>query len=84
MNKKLMIAISSAIYCASLGAVASNDILLSKAKDEIKLHSSQSTKTIKSFVRSRLSKKIHVEYGLTGKHTYMVRLKAESVATYKG
>lgn len=82
MNRKLLIAVSSALYGASLGAIAFND--MTTGTDELKLKSVQAAKVSNSFVRSKLSKKIHVEEGLSGTYNYIVRLVDAPIANYRG
>ena len=83
MNKKILVAVTSALYGAALGAVASTAPLLNEGNIQLKLQSSQA-KTVKSFVRTRLSNKIHVEEALSGKYNYIVRLVDAPLASYRG
>lgn len=85
MNNKLLIAVSSALYCASLGAVAFSAGAPDNGDEVLKLQTVKaSKKKSHSFVKSRLSKKIHVEEGLSGTYNYIVRLVDAPIASYRG
>ncbi|TQV88859.1 S8 family serine peptidase [Aliikangiella coralliicola] len=84
MNKKLITAVSAAIYSASIGASA---ISTSDRSETPMLQSATpivSKSVFKNFVRPSIDRKIKIEEGLEGAHVYMVRLKALPVAVYKG
>lgn len=86
MNKKLLLAISSAIYGGSLGAIATDNLSVINSVTEHELIAAKqiSIKKDTSYVRSRLPNKIYVEEGLSGIHNYIVRLVDDPVASYRG
>lgn len=86
MNKKLLLAISSAVYGASLGAIATDNLSVSNPISDHDIVAVQQLSTNKdtSYVRSKLPKKIHIEDGLSGTHHYIVRLVDAPVASYRG
>lgn len=86
MNRKILIALSSALYGASLAAAAFSVEPNNDTASDYQLQTLQplAEKSTKSFVRSKLSKKIHLEEGLNGRHNYIIRLKDAPVASYRG
>jgi len=84
LNKKLTIAVSSALYCASLGAIAFSGVVPDKTYDPLTLKTEIAAKKSTSFVRSKLSKKIHIEDGLSGTYNYIIRLVDAPIASYRG
>lgn len=86
MNKKILLAISSAIYGASLSAIATDNLSVSNSASDHEFVAAQqiSIKKDTSYVRSKLPEKIYIEEGISGTHNYIVRLVDKPVASYRG
>ncbi len=90
MKTKLSVTALAALYAAGIGASVQAGPVFPAAEPFSAGNAPTlqavniSKKSAKSFVRAPLSSKINIEKGLTGTHSYIVRLVDQAVASYDG